>query len=460
MFALDPFFLSRYTSGMLRKLWIELRSSLWFVPGMLVLFGIASALILIQWDLHVWEQSEARDNRYSFFGSGAEGARGVLGTIAGSMITVAGVAFSITIVTLSLASTQYTPRILRNFMRDRANQTVLGVFLGVFVYCLVVLRTVRGVDASGMEFVPQFAVFGALVLALVSIGFLIFFIHHTAASIQASYILNAITCETLKAIDHLFPDPCEADDPESPPFLAPKEWHSIPSLRSGYLQSLDTGAIMELAREEAISLKLEHSVGDFVVEGTAIALASHTGRNDHIRTLLNAMVLGDFQTVEQDVRFGIRQIVDIALKALSPGVNDTSTAVSALNYLSVIGHRLAQRKFRSLLDSGIESRVILPIPTFQDFLGRIFDEIRMCGGGNVTILIQMLHCLTMIASGTRCRTRTESLTMQATLIQRTADLQVGFRYDRERINAAIIELRTSLDLSSDGLPDLSAERCV
>ena len=139
--------------------------------------------------------------------AGAEGARGMLTAIASSMITVAGVAFSITIVTLSLASTQYTPRILRNFMRDRANQFVLGVFVAIFTYCLVVLRTIRGgSEHDGAGFVPLLAVAFALLLALVSIGFLIFFIHHVAASIQASSILRAIADETQCAIEALFPE--------------------------------------------------------------------------------------------------------------------------------------------------------------------------------------------------------------------------------------------------------------
>ncbi len=442
---------------MLRKIWIEVRSSLWFVPGLLVFFGILSALALIQLDLNFLDQSKNRGESYSFFGSGAEGARGVLGTIAGSMITVAGVAFSITIVTLSLASTQYTPRILRNFMRDRANQSVLGVFLGVFVYCLVVLRTVRGADASGTEFVPQIAVFGALVLALVSIGFLIFFIHHTAASIQASYILNAISRETLGAINQLYPDSWEADNSMTFNADKSKKWHPIYSFCSGYLQNLDTTAIIEFADKEAVTLRVDHSVGDFVVEGSAIAFASRHLNDGQSRAFMEFAVVGHFQTVEQDVRFGIRQIVDIALKALSPGVNDTSTAVSSLYYLSVIGHRIAGRKLRSLFESGDESKVISLVPTFHDFLARIFDEIRLCCEGNVTILIQMLNCLRLIAHGTRSEERKNSLVIQANLIRRTADLYVGFKYDRARINDAIEALRSYLEIGRDSLPDLDGE---
>lgn len=189
----------------MRKLWIEVRSSLWFVPGLLVLTAIGLALGLVEVDLTFAQQLQAQ-RWQPLLNTGAEGARGMLTAIAGSMITVAGVVFSMTIVTLSLASTQYTPRILRNFMRDRANQIVLGIFVAIFAYCLIVLRTIRGgAEKDGAGFVPLLAVAFAMLLALLSIGCLIFFIHHVATSIQASSILSAIAQQTMRAIETLFP---------------------------------------------------------------------------------------------------------------------------------------------------------------------------------------------------------------------------------------------------------------
>lgn len=166
-------------------MWNGLRASLWFLPGLIVVCSVVLAVALVEIDGRVRPEFLAEYSR--LFGAGAEGSRGMLGAIAGSMITVAGVTFSITIVALSLASSQYTPRILRNFMSDRANQSVLGVFVGVFTYCIVVMRTVRGGDEG--VFVPSLAVTFAVFLAIVGIGFLIFFIHHTAESIQASSVI-------------------------------------------------------------------------------------------------------------------------------------------------------------------------------------------------------------------------------------------------------------------------------
>lgn len=181
--------------------WETLRSSLWFLPSISVIFAIVLALSLVTIDASI-DHEGLRDTLPRVFGAGAEGSREMLSAIATSMITIAGVAFSITIVALSLASSQYTSRILRNFMRDRANQSVLGTFVGIYVYCLVVLRTVRGGDSP---FVPSFAVLVAVLLAIVGIGCFIFFIHHIAASIQAESIIKSAADETRQAIDRLFP---------------------------------------------------------------------------------------------------------------------------------------------------------------------------------------------------------------------------------------------------------------
>ena len=181
--------------------WQKMRSSFWFVPAVIVLGAVGLAAVLIGVDatveLHVVRSWPL------LFGAGAAGSRGLLTAVASSMITVAGVVFSITIVALSLTSSQYTSRVLRNFMRDRVNQVVLGVFVGIFAYCLVVLRTIRGGDEG--KFVPSLAVLVGLILAFVGIAFLIYFIHHISMSIQASNIIAAAAQETIAAVDHLFP---------------------------------------------------------------------------------------------------------------------------------------------------------------------------------------------------------------------------------------------------------------
>jgi uncharacterized membrane protein len=183
------------------------------------------------------------------FGAGAAGSRGLLATIASSMITVAGVVFSITIVALSLASSQYTSRVLRNFMRDRINQTVLGVFVGIFAYCLVVLRTIRAGDEGA--FIPALAMLFGLLLGLVGIGVLVFFIHHIATSIQASQILAAVAEETIRAVDNLFPEGVGQDaDDTQPDWSSPTgAWQTVPASQTGYIQEIDTTELLAFAGE-------------------------------------------------------------------------------------------------------------------------------------------------------------------------------------------------------------------
>lgn len=186
----------------LRAWWTTVRDSLWFVPATMIFGAVALALGIIEVSDRVDREVLLRYPRLS--GAGAASSREMLSTIASAMMTVAGVTFSITTVAVTQASSQYTSRILRNFMRDRQNQVTLGTLTGVFVYCLVVIRTVRGDD--DLRFIPEIAVLGAFVLAVVAIGVLVFSIHHVASSLQASSILSRISTETVAAVEHLFPE--------------------------------------------------------------------------------------------------------------------------------------------------------------------------------------------------------------------------------------------------------------
>jgi uncharacterized membrane protein len=254
----------------LRDLWTDLRSSFWFVPAVIVCAAVTLALALIETDRML--APNVRDSWPRLFGAGAAGSRGMLSTIAGSMITVAGVIFSITIVSLSLASSQYSSRVLRNFMRDRMNQTVLGVFVGIFAYCLVVLRTIRGGDEG--VFVPALSVLVAVALAFVGIAFLIFFVDHIGSSIQASQIVATVAKDTLETVDHLFPENQgePADEPERAASLTQRQFRgAIPARRTGYVQRVDVVALMAFARARQTTVRMERRVGEFVIEDTPLA---------------------------------------------------------------------------------------------------------------------------------------------------------------------------------------------
>jgi len=421
----------------LRKHWDDLRSSLWFIPTLIVAGAVVLAVGLIEVD-SPGNGGQLAVRWPRLFGAGAEGSRGLLSAIAGSMITVAGVVFSITVVALTLASSQYTSRILRNFMRDRANQTVLGVFVGVFAYCLVVLRTIRSGDEGA--FVPGLAVLVAVLLAFVAIGFLIFFIHHIAASLQATSIIESAATETLRAVDRLFPAQIgEAAvgraDEEQQVVLALQAWTTIPARKTGYIEGIDADALFDLADEQGVVVRMEKGIGEFVIEACPLASVSGKPPNDEtIRKLNAAYSVGRHRTVHQDAGYGIRQIVDIALKALSPGINDTTTAVNCVDYLGSILARLAARRIESPYRSeGGQLRVITRGPTFPSLMADAFDQIRQNAEGNVAVLARLLQVLTTLAGRTSDEQRRHAIHQQADLVAETAERSVPSAHDRATI---------------------------
>jgi uncharacterized membrane protein len=432
----------------LRQILGDLRSSFWFLPLLMVLGSVVLATALIEAD-SAWSDLWL-DQWPRLFGVGADGARQMLSTLAGSTMTVMGVTFSMILVALALASSQYTSRILRNFMRSRVTQVTLGIFASIFAYCLIVLRTIRGGEA---EFVPSLAVSFAFFLALGGVGTLIFFIHHIASSIQASSIIASIAHETIAAIDRLFPEKLghepDEDEGQDPMLqsLDERTWYAVPAAVSGYIQSVDNDALLGLARDRKTIVRMEHGVGAFVVQDAALASLALTYPPDQemISALNKAYSISCHRTVEQDPSFGIRQIVDMALKALSPGVNDTSTAVMCVDYLTVILARLACRLFPpSHRYDGEALRVICIVPHFENLLAESFDQIRRSAEGNVAIMARMLNAIDTIASLTVSRSQRRQLKEQVQRIAELADRSIASTHDRAQIKRRMIHVREAL----------------
>jgi uncharacterized membrane protein len=307
--------------------------------------------------------------------------------------------------------------VLRNFMADRVTQVTLGIMVGVFAYCLVVLRTIRGGDEGA--FVPSLAALGAVVFAFVAIGILIYFIHHIASSIQASHILAAVTAETLSAIDHLFPEPVgEGLDGISCPeaeALSASVWGTVVAGRTGYLQRVDSDRLIKFACEHGRVLRMECGIGDFVIRDTPLlSVTAGKALEDSDKKHLNSLfTISRRRTVEQDAGFGIRQIVDVALKALSPGVNDTTTAVMCVDYLTAILVRLAGRQMESPCRmAGDQLRVIARAPSFASLTNEALDQIRQNAVGNTAVLHRLLRCLEVVAGVTDQPARRRVLTRQ------------------------------------------------
>ncbi len=419
------------------------------------MFSIALAVALIEADSVGSDQWLAQWPR--LFGTGAEGARGMMSTIAGSMMTVVGVTFSMILVVLALASSQYTSRILRNFMRSRITQVVLGIFAGIFTYCLIVLRTIRGGNEGA--FVPSLALFFGFVLALGGVVALMFFIHHIASSIQASSIIASVANETIQVIDRLFPKPLgqgpgEDDKDHTLQSLSERKWHVVSARMSGYIQSVDNAALLRVARNGKTLVRMEHGIGEFVVQDTAlVSLAMGNPPDQETTAALQAVFsISRYRTVEQDVGFGIREIVDVALKALSPGINDTSTAVICVDYLTSIMARLAPRTIPSLhrYEDG-ELRVMAKGPCFESLLSESFDQIRSNANGNVAIMLRMLGAFQTIARLTADPSRRRALREQLECIAELAERTIQSPHDRARIESRLVRVREALDKE----PDLS-----
>jgi len=383
----------------LKQWWSDINSSLWFVPTLMVIAAMVLAYVLVLIDVsinHDWVSEYPL-----LFGAGADGARGMLSAIASSMITVAGLIFSLTLSTLAQVSSQYTPRLLRNFMRDRGNQVVMGFFVSIFVYCLMVLRTIRGGDEG--KFIPSLAVAFGLLLALVSIGMLIFFIHHIASSVQAANIIAGASEETYKSMEKLFPTALgDAADPEEIAELATTDqlrWTPIPARTTGYVQGINNESILDFAKELDGVVRMEHTIGSFVAMGDPLVSVALYQKDEQlpeadeesIDRLNNQYSIGHQRTLDQDAGFGIRQIVDIALKALSPGINDTTTAIMCIDHLGALISYLSDRQLGSpLRTAGERVRVIANSPDFDKYVSTAFDQIRTSGADNVAVHLRSL----------------------------------------------------------------------
>ncbi len=385
----------------LQRVWQALSASLWFVPTLMILGAMLLAVTMIEVSDHV--DREALTAYPRIFGASAQSSRDMLSTIASAMMTVAGVTFSITVLAVTQASSQYTPRILRNFMRDRPSQLTLGTLTGVFVYCLIVIRTIRGEE--DIRFIPALAVMTAFVLAIVGIGVLIFFIHHVSSSLQASAILARVATDTVTAVERLFPDGVGEEAHQSDgeaQALAHTVWFVVPATRTGYVRGLDTDGLLRFAVEHDIIVRMEAGIGDHVVRGLPLAsVAAAPLPNRELAGFAALYDIADFRTVEQDAEFGFRQMVDMAVKALSPGVNDTTTAITCIDSLGAALVALADRRIaeRYRMHDGA-LRVIARGSTFASLVRTAVDEIRQNADGNVSVLERLLRMLTVVAGAT------------------------------------------------------------
>lgn len=329
-------------------------------------------------------------------------AQVILAGIAASIMTVVSIVFAILLMTLTLASMQFSPRIIVSFSRDRVTQWTLGVFLGTFSYCMAALPAAR---SAPQPFAPVMTVLGAMLLAIICVGWLLFFIHHITEGISVSHIVDRIATETIAVIDDFMP----VDRADGPVFSSAAETPNLEeapilSQTSGYIRFVDTARLVDVAKSCQVTLRVVRRVGQFIPAGAPLLTASKISCLDEEKKsdLRDAFDLGPSRTLQQDVEFGILQIVDIALKAISPAVNDPTTAITSIDQLSrILIHFLSKQPPSSLLfDPPGVLRVHVPWAGFPHLLNSAFEQIRMYSLSDVAVSLRMLRALGDIASTT------------------------------------------------------------
>jgi uncharacterized membrane protein len=329
-------------------------------------------------------------------------AQAILTSIATSTMTVVSIVFAILLMTLTLASTQFSPRILISFVRDRVTQWTLGIFLGTFSYCIAALPAARSLPAP---FTPVVTVVGAMALAPICVGWLIYFIHHISNAISVNHIVDRIRRETELVIDELMPFPrrlTHSDDAFGASLEDPK--HVVLSRQSGYIRFVDIKVLSSLAKSYGVCLRLERRVGHFIPAGCALLRTTRGDRISEERELqlLAAIEIGSTRTMQQDIEFGIVQIVDIALRAISPAVNDPTTAISSIDQLSSILIRWTSRAEprRYHYDPPHVLRVIVPWIDFDGLLDLAFEQIRHYSVSDAAVSLRLVRALGDISSTT------------------------------------------------------------
>ncbi len=414
-----------------------LRTTFWVVPTVLIV--VAALLFLATFEID-WAVYHHHLSLPAWVESGSPDAgRQILIAIAAAIITTVGVVFSITILALTLASQQFGPRMMRNFIRDPGNQLTLGVFVGTFVYSVLALGSITSLP--GGTFVPHLTVTVAEGLLLVDLAVLIYFIHHIAKSIQLPEVIAGIARDLSRAIEAEFPDhvPADAGRPDAVDAEGRADAGAelldrvdtrgadVVARHSGYLQFVSYGSLIDIAETLDAVIRLAHRPGHFVVAGRPLAKVWPAGAAAQVAAALDkSHVTGPHRTLTQDPVFAIDQLVEIAIRALSPAVNDTFTALTCIDWLSAGLSEISGR----VLEEGIyrgrsgKIRLIEFDPSYDRMLNRAFDKVRQAGRGMPAVIIRLLDALAHIAEHAEDGERQSAILRQAEMIVRGAEEEV------------------------------------
>jgi len=402
--------------------WKELLATFWFLPVMLISLSIILSIIFVAADKEIMIP---QDYWMRFFlVTDPNSARSILSTISGAMIGVAGTVFSVTLVALTLASSQFGPRLIKNFMYVKLNQVVLGSYIATYLYCLLVLNSVK--DNEGYSFIPSISILVAIFAAIANIVLLIVFIHQIATSIQADKVVSDISVFITNQLDTLYAEKM-GDEIEGsgnvnidPVISSYQEMISIKSPVSGYLQFVSSDGLFDLVSKQDSLLIVHHRPGSYLVQGIEIAeLQTNTKwEKDEVDSLLSQFLIGKTRTPQQDLEYSIHQMVEIAVRALSPGINDPYTAMSCIDNLTSTMSHLAQAKFPSKyrLDQEGIPRIVAKNFDFEGILDAAFNQIRQFSAGSTAVIIRLMEGLITIQKFTRTKDHKSAVCRHANMV--------------------------------------------
>lgn len=419
----------------LRALWDDVDSSLWFRPTVVTLVAIGLAFA-----------TTSLDHSFAYvrlLPISADNARAVLTAIASSMLTVVGLVFSILMVALVLASQQFSPRILRNFARDRESQNVLSLFIGTFIYSLLVLGRIS--ESPETAFIPVLSVIVAIAFALLGVVALVLFIDHIAVEIRASHIMAEIDRDTVALLRRRGQQPATADS-----FTPPAEEPAIiGSRQAGYIQAIDREALVALANTHGAWIEVTEGVGAFMVAGGALFKVWPQAAAPLAAELQSTVDIGTERTLFEDALFGVRQLVDIALKAISPAVNDPTTAVNCLDYLTNILVQAAQQpdEAESFADGAGRPCLRCPAQTFDKFVALAYGQIRQYSRSEPTLTVRLLDSIATVAQVAHKEAQRDQLRQQLAAIKAGA---VGLENE---VDLAAVTVAVRAAQAAVGSPD-------
>jgi uncharacterized membrane protein len=449
----------------------------WIIPLLCLFIAALAAYVNITIDKAFFPYDESLYS-FLFYFSDAQTLRTILTTTAGSLLGVAGVSFSVTITSLVLASQQFGPRLLRNFMRDTFNQAVIGIFISTFLYCMLILQFTSNMEES--QFTPIVSMITVLALVMVDLLLLVLYIHHIANSIQVDTIISGVYEELKERLERLFPN--KQDDTSHLPTIENERedlneqfeasGKAIYAHHSGYLQAVDSTGLFNLASERNIALKVHFTAGDYLLKGSELACCLQPDDafdkdeeyslecrvNDHF-------IVGDTRTAEQDAKYAIRQLVEVALRALSPGINDPFTATTCIDRLGSAMVMIIDRQFPNTqhFDDEAHLRLQLKSYSFASLLGTAFNQIRQNCIGHVEVVIKLLEILSKLAEQANNEAHKTAIRKQAEAVFTASEASSIIPQDLAVIKQEYEKVRKALkrdgaDKGEDPAPSTTSEK--